>query len=92
MLPLIRPSCVAACSAMRLLPPPETKTASLAGERPPPLVSGGDSLGAADPSSAEAAADAAVGAAAALAAADASAAASVMRALRVWRAGSLATA
>lgn len=89
MLPLMRPSCIAACSAMRLLPPPETNTASLAGGRPPALVSGGDSLGAAEPARAEAAADAAVGAAAVLAAADGSAMACVMQALRVLRAGSL---
>lgn len=78
MLPLTRPSCVAACSALRLLPPPDTKTASLASGRAAPVCGSG---------TLEAAAAAAAGAAAdiaALAAAPGWAAATVVS-LRAWR-------
>lgn len=56
MLPLMRPSCVAACSALRLLPPPETKTASLAGGRAAPVCGSGTLVAAAAASSPAAAA------------------------------------
>lgn len=91
-LPLMRPSCVAACSAFRLLPPPETNTASLAGKRPLLIVSGGLTADVAAGDTAEAAADAAVGPTEALAAVEASDVASTAHMLRMWCAGRLLAA